>query len=249
MEVASFVTPPTTSIARFRLSMANRIITIRDFRQHEMLLASVITSRDDDAMHDPIQGLTFGARLQYWRNKARLTQGELAKKVGWKDAQNRISNYERSKREPSHSELIALCKALDVTPNDLLWPKYAQDATGIYPRTTNDRLHGLTEDEASMLLRGYSTLSDADKTKVWDILDAHLRELEPGISQFLGPRDVAKSRSIEPKLITGQIISRVQPPPSELEPLSGRTETKKSKMTNSKHSRISKKPRNKRAGE
>lgn len=66
---------------------------------------------------------TFGARLREAREAVGLTQGELAVKCGWGDdpveAQSRISNYERGKREPTLTDLRMLAKVLSIDPAEL----------------------------------------------------------------------------------------------------------------------------------
>lgn len=47
-----------------------------------------------------------------------MTQKELATKIGVKP--QAVNNWCKGIREPSAEMLIALCKALDCTPNDLL---------------------------------------------------------------------------------------------------------------------------------
>jgi|UniRef100_UPI00404787A2 putative transcriptional regulator len=53
--------------------------------------------------------------IAYWREKAGLTQSELAALCGWegeKPYQGRISNYEKGLRQPSIKHCQAIVKAL-----------------------------------------------------------------------------------------------------------------------------------------
>jgi transcriptional regulator with XRE-family HTH domain len=66
---------------------------------------------------------TIGGRIKAAREGKGLTQGELANKCGWGDnpveAQSRISNYERNKREPTLADLRAISDILKVDPAEL----------------------------------------------------------------------------------------------------------------------------------
>lgn len=61
----------------------------------------------------------FGARLARLRKSARMTQAELASACGWGEQQNRISNYETGRNEPSLADITSLAAALSVDPNAL----------------------------------------------------------------------------------------------------------------------------------
>jgi transcriptional regulator with XRE-family HTH domain len=59
----------------------------------------------------------FPGRLRELREKARMTQRELAARLGYKQAG--VSKWEVGENQPSHEELLALCAIFDVTPNDM----------------------------------------------------------------------------------------------------------------------------------
>lgn len=65
---------------------------------------------------------TLGKRLRRLRTLALLKQRELADMCGWhgREGQARISNYELGRRNPSHADMLTLCAALRVSPNELL---------------------------------------------------------------------------------------------------------------------------------
>lgn len=71
----------------------------------------------------------------------------------------------------------------------------------------------LTQDEAD-LLAGYARLSLDKKTAIWDIIDGHLRQLDPTLDKLLGPRDVRRSKAAEPRLIAAQAIERAKKSPA-----------------------------------
>lgn len=70
---------------------------------------------------------TLGKQIRYYRRAKRLSQYELSKRSGI--AKGRISEFESEKEElnPKLFTICRLCKALEVTPNDLipmyLWKK------------------------------------------------------------------------------------------------------------------------------
>jgi transcriptional regulator with XRE-family HTH domain len=59
----------------------------------------------------------FPGRLRELREKARMTQRELAARLGYKQAG--VSKWEVGENQPSHEELLALCAIFNVTPNDM----------------------------------------------------------------------------------------------------------------------------------
>lgn len=59
---------------------------------------------------------TFGARLKYARERAKLSQEELAQRLG-KDARQTVGRWERDKFEPSLNEIVRLAVILDVDRN------------------------------------------------------------------------------------------------------------------------------------
>lgn len=61
---------------------------------------------------------TFGERLKSARIAKKLTQKELALKVGAKH--NSISGWENNKNKPDPDTIELLCGVLDITPNYLL---------------------------------------------------------------------------------------------------------------------------------
>lgn len=59
--------------------------------------------------------MTFGEKLRFARKEKKLTQKELASKIGAKH--NSISNWEKDHNKPDPDTIQNLCWALDVTPN------------------------------------------------------------------------------------------------------------------------------------
>ena len=61
---------------------------------------------------------TFGENLKFERKLAGYNQAEFAKMLG--TTQQRVSEWERGKVEPTLSNIIAIIKALDITFEDLI---------------------------------------------------------------------------------------------------------------------------------
>ena len=68
---------------------------------------------DEDAVRQVV-----GARIRGAREAAALTQTALAKRLGC--AQGLVSSWESGDRLPAVPTLLALARALDVSPGDLL---------------------------------------------------------------------------------------------------------------------------------
>ena len=65
---------------------------------------------------------TIGQRIKRLRMLAGLKQRELSDMCGWQqpEGQSRISNYELGRRNPNHADMLTICAALRVSPNELL---------------------------------------------------------------------------------------------------------------------------------
>ena len=61
---------------------------------------------------------TFGENLKFERKVAGYNQAEFAKKLG--TTQQRVSEWERDKVEPTLSNIIAILKVLNITFEDLI---------------------------------------------------------------------------------------------------------------------------------
>lgn len=62
--------------------------------------------------------MTFAERLKYLREKANMTQKEIAEKIGL--TPQSYNNYEKRNYNPTPDLLVKMATALGVTPNDLL---------------------------------------------------------------------------------------------------------------------------------
>ena len=62
--------------------------------------------------------LSFGEKIKLARKSKKLTQKQLAEKIG--AAHNSISDWENNKNKPDPDTIELLCVVLDITPNYLL---------------------------------------------------------------------------------------------------------------------------------
>ncbi len=62
--------------------------------------------------------MTFGEKIREARKNNKLTQKQLAEKIG--AAHNSISDWEKDKNKPDPDTIELLCGVLDITPNYLL---------------------------------------------------------------------------------------------------------------------------------
>ena len=97
----------------------------------------------------------IGGKIKFYRNEKKLTQEELAKKIGTK--KSTISNYETGYRSPQQDMLFELAKVLEISINDL------------FPQTS-------VIDENSSIEKIYNQLSPPRKEKVYNIAKQELKE-------------------------------------------------------------------------
>lgn len=64
--------------------------------------------------------MKIGQKIKELRLSKKLTQTDLGKLCGWEDAQTRISNYERNRREPTLADMQTIAKNLDVTVLEII---------------------------------------------------------------------------------------------------------------------------------
>lgn len=69
-------------------------------------------------LQERMLNMTFGARLRQARINAKMTQKELAGKIGAKH--NSISNWENDQNKPDPDTIEYICGVLNITPNYLL---------------------------------------------------------------------------------------------------------------------------------
>ncbi len=62
--------------------------------------------------------IKIGDRIRAYRIKQKMTVKELAEKIG--EHQPSITRFENDQRQPDLDKLVKICRALEITPNDLL---------------------------------------------------------------------------------------------------------------------------------
>jgi len=98
---------------------------------------------------------TFGARLKYARERAKLSQAKLGKLLG-RDARQTVGRWERNLYEPSLEEIAQLADLLKVDPGWLAFDEgvpHPLETVEAYLRTTEGKE---LDPEAADLLRRHS---------------------------------------------------------------------------------------------
>ena len=92
----------------------------------------------------------FGERIKYFRNLARLSQAQLAEKIGCEP--NTLSYIESGKNNISFSKLPKLCTALNIEPYQLfIYDKDIGEADTIYEITK--LLEGMTNTQLGIIYK------------------------------------------------------------------------------------------------
>lgn len=95
--------------------------------------------------------LFFSERLRYLRDSNGLTQVELSKQLkmaGINITEDMISSFERGITEPKLSQIAAICKFFDVTPNFLFG--YTQFSSNDINAPSNNLEFSLSENNISI---------------------------------------------------------------------------------------------------
>jgi transcriptional regulator with XRE-family HTH domain len=120
---------------------------------------TVVTNFPSGNMKETEPG-SFGWRLRRWREEARLTQTELADKLGW--GQNVISRYELNVSAPvSPERQQALDAALGLEPGTIeaMVPRRVSRQGGAFSSSAAAAFfENLTEEEKRMLLEAYDRM-------------------------------------------------------------------------------------------
>ena len=82
--------------------------------------------------------MTLGERIRELRQKARLTQEELAKEIGY-STKTSISKMENDQLDINQSTIVALARALKTTPSTLMgWEEETSNIRDVIP---NEKIH------------------------------------------------------------------------------------------------------------
>jgi len=98
--------------------------------------------------------MTFGENLRLARKAKKLTQKELATKIGAKH--NSISNWENNQNRPDPDTIQLLCWALDVTPNYF----FSSNETLLQQNDTHKETHPLLQIYNELNEEGQKNLMD-----------------------------------------------------------------------------------------
>lgn len=102
---------------------------------------------------------TIGARIKARRQELKLTQRDLAARMGYKD-HTTINRIESGKTDPPQSRVAQFAKVLDVTPGYLMgWDKEPEDLADVAARV-------LLDQDLLRMVEQYLELSEADQYTV-----------------------------------------------------------------------------------
>ena len=127
--------------------------------------------------------MNFGDRLKSFRTEKKLTQEDLAKKVGV--AKTTITGYEKGNREPDVEKLKLLASALDITADELI-------GTGF-----NIKKAPSLSDEAMKIAKDYSSLDSWGRTAVRELVSTEKQRCEDE-TRFMEDSQLV---TFEPKVI------------------------------------------------
>lgn len=74
----------------------------------------------------------IGSRIKQYRKESGLTQEQLGEKINV--SKNRISNWEQGINRPDADTIGAICRALNVSPSDLLNVRLTDDILNAHER-------------------------------------------------------------------------------------------------------------------
>ena len=106
--------------------------------------------------------LAMGKRIQHRRKELKITQGELAERLGISN--NHVSSIENGKTNPSVDVFIDICNELKVTPDYLLLGTMRSNNI---PQNISDALR-LCSDEDIVLINGIVQLFVSKNGKKWN---------------------------------------------------------------------------------
>lgn len=119
--------------------------------------------------------------------------------------------------------LAVAARLSGTTVDELIMGRPAPEPTDDSPSAT---LPSLTQHDLD-LIAGYRTLTEELQTAVWSIIDDHLRRQHPDLAKAMGPRDIKRSLSAEPRLRTKQILAQGKPSPAKPAPLRPKKEPRR----------------------
>lgn len=169
------------------------------------------TSKSDSMVSRETGKLAYmepGDRITAARKGKNLSRKDLGELVGV--TQQAVGMWERGDVANIRlANLIRLLPALDLTLEQLMTGKEAAPKRALPSALVHTPDHVLTQEEQD-LLDGYRILSRDQRDAVWGVVDGFIRLAYPKVARALGPRDPARSRRAEAKLVTTDIVRRAQ---------------------------------------
>lgn len=107
--------------------------------------------------------LTFGEKIKSARLAKKLTQQQLAEKIGAKH--NSVSDWEKDKSKPDMDTIELICGALDITPSYIMGTKSDEEYGNIIGNLMN-------EPDLLDMIEEYKLLSDDDKKAIRQIISS-----------------------------------------------------------------------------
>ena len=110
--------------------------------------------------------MTISERIFERLKQLSMTQKEFAKKAGIQEST--ISEWKKNKTNPSSDKILAICKALDVTPEWLL--------SGVDPaasRSKNQRYYAVDiETDSGILISKFNNLDKSQRDRILGYVEA-----------------------------------------------------------------------------
>ncbi len=107
--------------------------------------------------------VTTGEKLYRLRNKLGISQKEFADKIG--SSQAAVNFWENGKREPRTIHLQQICKAFNMTLDELMYDTLSAEE---FEQEYTENSFSLTEGSAAEILKNLSKLNDTGQNKLVD---------------------------------------------------------------------------------
>lgn len=150
-----------------------------------------------------------GDRIAAARKDKSLSRKDLGAIVGV--SEQAVGQWERG--DISNIRLTNLLKLLPALDMDLEYlvtgrAKAARSPDSIAAVADNGPAPYMKRQEEQDFLDAYRALTSDQRDAVWGVIDGFIRLAHPEVDRALGPRDLARARRAEAKLITTDIVRR-----------------------------------------
>ncbi|EBF0275659.1 helix-turn-helix domain-containing protein [Salmonella enterica] len=120
----------------------------------------------------------IGERLKTTRQNRGLSMGRLAKLCGWSGS-SRIANYEAGTRSIGAEDAITLGQVLGISPAELMFGK-------------QENANSWLSDNQQKLLELFNQLPASEQTRMLDLFEIRLKEIDEYVEQYLRSRQHKK---------------------------------------------------------